>query len=162
MRFTFIEAHRVEFAVVTMCRVLRVSKAGYYAWRTRPQSARAVENEQLVLAIRAVHAESDRTYGSPRMQPELVALGHPCSENRVAWNCASAQWRFSGVASGSCVLLWNSNLLTGVSGSPAASLVRAARAQVICQDGTGGRTGEGRNHESLASGDGRLAVGDMA
>lgn len=84
MRFTFIEAYRAEFAVVTMCRVLMVSKAGYYAWRTRPQSARAVENEQLVLAIRVVHAASDRTYGSPRMQPELVALGHPCSENRVA------------------------------------------------------------------------------
>ena len=84
MRYTFIEEYRVEFAVVTMCRVLMVSKAGYYAWRTRPQSARAVENEQLVLAIRVVHAESDRTYGSPRMQHELAAQGHACSENRVA------------------------------------------------------------------------------
>lgn len=84
MRYTFIETYRVEFAVVTMCRVLRVSKAGYYAWRTRPRSARAVENEQLVVAMRVVHAESDRTYGSPRMQRELAAQGRPCSENRVA------------------------------------------------------------------------------
>jgi|ERR1035437_1717176 transposase InsO family protein len=84
MRYTFIEEYRVEFAVVTMCRVLMVSKAGYYAWRTRPRSARAVENAQLVVAIRVVHAESDRTYGSPRMQQELEAQGHPCSENRVA------------------------------------------------------------------------------
>jgi transposase InsO family protein len=84
MRYRFIEAYRLEFAVVTMCRVLRVSKAGYYAWRDRPQSARAAENEQLVLAIRAVHAASDRTYGSPRMQVELAAQGHPCSANRVA------------------------------------------------------------------------------
>ena len=68
MRFTFIEAHRAEFTVVTMCRVLEVSKAGYYVWRGRPQSARGIANEQLVLVMRDVHAESDRTYGSPRMQ----------------------------------------------------------------------------------------------
>lgn len=84
MRYTFVETYRGEFAVVTMCRVLMVSKAGYYAWRKRPPSARAIENEQLVLAIRVVHAESDRSYGSPRMQEELVGLGHPCGENRVA------------------------------------------------------------------------------
>ncbi|MDB4914272.1 MAG: Integrase catalytic region [Gemmatimonadetes bacterium] len=53
-------------------------------WRGRPQSARAIANEQFVLIMRDVHAESDRTYGSPRMQVELAALGHPCSENRVA------------------------------------------------------------------------------
>ena len=79
MRFAFIEAHRAEFKVVTMCRVLEVSKAGYYVWRERPQSARAVANEQLVLVMRDGHAESDRSYGSPRMQVELAALGHPCS-----------------------------------------------------------------------------------
>ena len=84
MRFAFIEAHRAEFKVVTMCRVLEVSKAGYYVWRDRPQSARVRANEQLVLVMRDVHAESDRTYGSPRMQVELAALGHACSENRVA------------------------------------------------------------------------------
>jgi len=84
MRYGFIEAHRTRFAVVTMCRVLMVSKAGYYAWRTRPRSARAQQNAQLVQAIRVVHAASARTYGSPRMHRELAARGHPCSENRVA------------------------------------------------------------------------------
>lgn len=84
MRYGFIEAHRARFAVVTMCRVLMVSKAGYYAWRTRPRSARARANAQLVQTIRVVHAASARTYGSPRMHRELAARGHPCSENRVA------------------------------------------------------------------------------
>jgi transposase InsO family protein len=84
MRYAFIEEHRVEFAIVTMCRVLTVSKAGYYAWRTRPPSARAIENQGLVAAMREIHTESLQSYGSPRMQPELVAQGHPCSENRVA------------------------------------------------------------------------------
>lgn len=84
MKFAFIEDYREEFAIVTMCRVLAVSRAGYYAWRTRPLSARAIENAQLVAVMRHIHADSLRTYGSPRMQPELVAQGHPCSENRVA------------------------------------------------------------------------------
>ena len=64
MKFTFIEEHRAEFHVVTMCRVLALSKAGYYTWRKRPQSARARANEQLVLVMRDLHAESDRTYGA--------------------------------------------------------------------------------------------------
>lgn len=84
MRYAFVEEYRVEFAIVTMCRVLAVSKAGYYAWRTRSPSARALENARLVMVMRDIHAESLHTYGSPRMQPELVAQGHPCSENRVA------------------------------------------------------------------------------
>lgn len=84
MRYTFIEGHRAQFKVVTMCRVLAVSKAGYYAWRGRPQSAREAANAQLVVAIREIHSESARTYGSPRMHRELEAQGHRCSENRVA------------------------------------------------------------------------------
>jgi transposase-like protein len=59
-------------------------KAGYYARRERPQGARAAANAQLALVIRELHTESDRTYGSPRMQVELEGLGHPCSEDRVA------------------------------------------------------------------------------
>ena len=84
MRFRFIETHRAEFAVVTMCRVLSVSKAGYYAWRTRPRSAREVATTQLLRVMRDVHVASDRTYGSPRMHRELAAQGYACSENRVA------------------------------------------------------------------------------
>lgn len=84
MRFRFIETRRTEFAVVTMCRVLSVSKAGYYAWRGRPQSPRASATAALVRAMRDVHATSDQTYGSPRMYRELAAQGFACSENRVA------------------------------------------------------------------------------
>lgn len=84
MRFQFIETHRTEFVVVTMCRVLSVSKAGYYAWRGRPQSPRAIATTALVRAMRDIHAASEQTYGSPRMSRELVAQGFACSENRVA------------------------------------------------------------------------------
>ena len=66
------------------CVLLAVSRSGFYAWRTRPASARARTNERLVGAMRMIHAEMDRTYGSPRMQEELVARGFPCGRHRVA------------------------------------------------------------------------------
>jgi putative transposase len=67
-----------------MCRVLEVSRSGYYAWRHRKPSAGAQRRQELVTAIRAVHAESDENYGSPRVHRELVAQAIPCSKNTVA------------------------------------------------------------------------------
>jgi transposase InsO family protein len=73
-----------EFPLSLLCRVLEVSRSGYHAWRTREPSARAQANEQLLVAIRQLHAGPERVYGSPRVTFELKAQGHPCSENRVA------------------------------------------------------------------------------
>ena len=84
MRYACIEAQRSRHAVVTLCRVLLVSKAGFYAWRERAPSARMRANAQLAIAIRAVHRRSRHTYGSPRVHAELVAQGIRCSEKRVA------------------------------------------------------------------------------
>jgi transposase InsO family protein len=67
-----------------MCGVLDVSPSGYYAWRTRPVSAREMANRQLIEKIQAVHAASYETYGSPRVLCELRADGLTCSRNRVA------------------------------------------------------------------------------
>jgi transposase InsO family protein len=67
-----------------MCRVLAVSKAGYYAWRDRAPSARARADRQLAAEIRAVHRRSRATYGSPRVHAELRAQGVRVSEKRVA------------------------------------------------------------------------------
>ena len=67
-----------------MCRVLEVKRSGYYAWRRRPPSARALANQRLVTQMRVIHGEVQKTYGSPRMQAELVARGLPCNVKRVA------------------------------------------------------------------------------
>jgi len=67
-----------------MCRVLDVSRSGYYAWRTRPKSRRDAQNEALIAKMREVHETSRKLYGSPRMTQELKAQGFICSENRVA------------------------------------------------------------------------------
>ena len=84
MRFAFIATHAHEFRITTMCRVLQVSKAGYYAWMQRPQSMRGVEDAALLIRIETVFAASHQTYGSPRVHAELVATGDAPSVHGVA------------------------------------------------------------------------------
>jgi transposase InsO family protein len=84
MRYDFVERHRGRWPVRLMCRVLAVSPGGYYDWRGRPKSDRAQRREALVVAIKAIHAETKARYGSPRVHAELVARGRPCSLNTVA------------------------------------------------------------------------------
>ena len=84
MKFAFIAGHTAEFHITTMCRVLLVSKAGYYAWVKRPPSVQSDANAQLTLDIAMVHEWSRGTYGSPRVHEELAALGHATSVNRIA------------------------------------------------------------------------------
>ena len=83
MRFQFIDDHQDEFRVNLMCKVLRVSRSGYYAWRTRPVSAREMANRRLYALIEAVYDAYEGLYGSPRIYHELKDRV-PCSENRVA------------------------------------------------------------------------------
>jgi len=67
-----------------MCRVYGVTRAGYYAWRSRERSEREVQNETLAAEIRTVHAESRGTYGSPRVHQALRQRGHCVGKHRVA------------------------------------------------------------------------------
>lgn len=83
MRFAFIEDHRGVWPVPIMCRVLRVSTAGYYAWRSRPESKRAVEDGALLGDIRRVHEGSGGRYGSPRVHAALRASGRGVGRGRI-------------------------------------------------------------------------------
>jgi len=76
--------HQAEHRVATMCRVLGVSTSGYYAWRSRPPSARASEDAVLRQQIAGIHAASRGTYGAPRVHAELVARDRPVGRKRVA------------------------------------------------------------------------------
>lgn len=67
-----------------MCRVLRVSRSGYYAWQRRPVSRRKQANSALVTEIGRVFKQSRRTYGSPRITDELNDSGIACGRHRVA------------------------------------------------------------------------------
>jgi transposase InsO family protein len=66
------------------CNTLDVSRSGYYAWRKRPESERAKEDAVLLERIRAIHARSDRTYGSPRVTEDLRDEGFNVNEKKVA------------------------------------------------------------------------------
>jgi putative transposase len=79
-----VSEHRAEHRVATLCRVLDVSSSGYYAWCTRPPSARAQEDQRLLRLIRTAHAASRGTYGAPRIQQELRAQGIGVSRKRIA------------------------------------------------------------------------------
>jgi len=84
MRFRFIDAERANYPVSILCRCLRVSRAGYYAWRRRPPSWRSIENAELRVAIKAAHKASGGTYGSPRIHEDLQEEGRRVSRKRVA------------------------------------------------------------------------------
>lgn len=84
MRYQFIRAHATELPVATMCRVLRVSRSGYYDWVDRPASPRRQRQAQLTEQIRAAHAASRQLYGSPRVAAELKARGVRVCQNTVA------------------------------------------------------------------------------
>ena len=76
--FGFVSEYRAEYAVATMCRVLEVSASGYYAWRKRPPSKRAVDDAVLQAEIEAIHCRSRATYGVPRVHAELHVRRDRC------------------------------------------------------------------------------------
>lgn len=72
-----------EISVYVSCKVLMLSRSGYYAWRERPASVRKIETEILVNQIREIHEKSRGTYGSPRILAKLKLVGNNCGKKRV-------------------------------------------------------------------------------
>ena len=82
--FELIDVERASYPVATLCKMLGLSKSGYYAWRSRPPSKRNREDALLVERIREIHSRSRQTYGYPRVHAELRLLGIGCGRRRVA------------------------------------------------------------------------------
>ena len=78
------KASQADFAVCTMCRMLKVSRSGYYAWLQRPVSNRTREDATLTERIRSIHAASKGNYGSPNIHAELREQGMRVGRKRVA------------------------------------------------------------------------------
>jgi putative transposase len=83
-RFRFVDAEKARFPVSLLCKIVGVSKSGYYAWKSRPPSKRSREDAALTEKIREVHRRSRETYGYPRVHAELRAVGVRCGRGRVA------------------------------------------------------------------------------
>ncbi len=84
MSYAFIREHVTAFPVQVMCEVLGVRRSGYYAWVSRSERARAVEDRAVAAEIRAAHEDSQGRYGSPRVHAALRAHGRRVGRKRVA------------------------------------------------------------------------------
>jgi putative transposase len=83
MRFTFIAAKKAEHTVTILCRCLRVTRSGFYAWQRRPESAHTREDRRLTVLVQASFAESKQRYGSPRVHEDLIDQHAHISRKRV-------------------------------------------------------------------------------
>ena len=81
--YEFIKAHRSEYSVQALCRVLDVAPSGYYAWLKHPLSRRGQEDARLLRLIRASFIASQGIYGAPRVFLDLREAGETCSKHRV-------------------------------------------------------------------------------
>ncbi len=68
MKFQFISDHQELFNISAMCRVMSVSRSGYYEWLSRPASRRSQEDQALKADIRNIHERSRQTYGERRIK----------------------------------------------------------------------------------------------
>jgi putative transposase len=112
-----VRAHQAQFPITTMCRVLEVSRSGYYEWCKRPLSARAKRDVVLRAQVVEIHEWSDGTYGRPRIHAELKDHGERVSPKRVGRLLREAGRR--GVAR----RRWFSTTQRSETGRPAADLV---------------------------------------
>ena len=84
MRYGCIDRHRKQYPVRMMCPALKVSRSGYYAWRSRPQSVRDSTDQTLTDAIRQIHRESRGVYGAPKICAALRTQGHHYGRHKIA------------------------------------------------------------------------------
>ncbi len=81
--FEFIDDHKGIFYIAVMCRVLGVSRNGYYDWVKRPPSFREIDDEVLTEKITQIHKDSKETYGYRGIADELNDNGEGVGEDRV-------------------------------------------------------------------------------
>jgi putative transposase len=83
-RFRFVGDHADQYSVKRLCRLVEVSRSGYYAWRARPVPERRIADAFLANEIRDIHARSRGTYGAPRIMGQLRRSGYRVGKKRVA------------------------------------------------------------------------------
>ena len=84
LKYAFIAKHQSIYSVLRMCRVLQLHPSGYYAWKARPQSQRALDDQRLLGLLRHAWLESGCVYGYRKLTLDMRDLGEACSRHRVA------------------------------------------------------------------------------
>jgi transposase InsO family protein len=83
MIFEFIEKNRDQYDIKTLCRLLGVSRSGFYAWQTRPVSSHQQHDQTLTGLIQDMHQGYRRAYGAARVHHVLRSKGYSCSRRRI-------------------------------------------------------------------------------
>jgi len=83
VKYRFINDHRHEFRITVMCRVLEVTRGGFYQWLNKPMSERAIEDQRLLSLIRDSYVASGGVYGARRVFGDLREAGETCGQHRV-------------------------------------------------------------------------------
>jgi putative transposase len=84
VRYQCIDRRRDQHSVRMMCRLLGVSRSGYYAWSTRGETVRQRRDRELMPLVRQVHLESRGVYGARKIHRELLAQGEACGRHKIA------------------------------------------------------------------------------
>ena len=126
-----IHQHRDQYPIALMCRVLRVSRAGYYAWRSRPASPRQQRENQLRVLIRAIYHDNQQRYGSVRIHRELRRRQERVARKRVARLMVEERLRAKRRATASRQPAWSS--------TPTAACTTAAASIGACGTSIGSR-----------------------
>ncbi|MET0936627.1 MAG: IS3 family transposase [Luteibacter sp.] len=84
MKYAFIERHACHFAVATLCRVLKVSRSGFYGWQHRAPSQHLAQDAVLAAHVRRIHTETHEAYGARKVWKALQAQGIACGRHRIA------------------------------------------------------------------------------
>jgi putative transposase len=83
MKFAFVHAEKAYFPIAVLCRLLGVSRQGYYAYASRPPSARVSSDQELCTQVQQLFEDNDARYGSPRILRALRANGWTVGKRRV-------------------------------------------------------------------------------
>ena len=83
MRYQFIDTAKKAYPVTLLCKVMMVSRSGYYSWCSRDISVRQQEYERLIPLVKESHRQSRRTYGARRIADDLTAPGEPCGRTKA-------------------------------------------------------------------------------
>ena len=78
MRFQFIDAAKKVYSLSLLCKVMKVSRSGFYSWKTRQKSTRQLERERLVPKVKEISRQTKASYGARRISAELEAQGESC------------------------------------------------------------------------------------
>ena len=98
MKYAFMREHREAFELKCMCRVLQVSRSGYYDWARRKESERSQQDHVLLKEIRRIHLDTKEAYGTTKTWRALKQSGTVCGRHRVAAATVSGRDRSAAQA----------------------------------------------------------------